>query len=399
LTNFVRPSPGTGAGYDANGNATAIPGTTNETFTYDGENRVATANANGTITYVYDGEGRRVSKAASTFTTNYLYDAFGKVVQETTIPVTGTSYPTQAPFTGTEYPIRDHLGSTRVSLNSQGQVVRRWDFLPFGEEIVAGVGGRGADYEPSNSVYPATPDAVLRKFTGKERDAETGLDYFGARYFSAAQGRFTSPDWSTNPQPAPYASLTDPQTLNLYGYVRNSPMARADADGHCFWDLCIGEGIATYAAATAVVATAAYLMTPQGKESLRAAVVGTGALINKAAEGVQSLITKSEAKPGTLGKPDHQQTVQEEAAKIGGKPEVTIKTPGGTKDARRADAAKKDAAGNITDVTQVYRPTPAGNIPKREVDAARDIENATGVKPTMVPVRPVTPPKPNSEVE
>jgi hypothetical protein len=176
-------------------------------------------------------------------------------------------------------------------------------------------------------------------------------------------------------------------------------MARADADGHCFWDLCIGEGIATYAAATAVVATAAYLMTPQGKESLRAAVVGTGALINKAAEGVQSLITKSEAKPGTLGKPDHQQTVQEEAAKIGGKPEVTIKTPGGTKDARRADAAKKDAAGNITDVTQVYRPTPAGNIPKREVDAARDIENATGVKPTMVPVRPVTPPKPNSEVE
>ena len=260
-------------------------------------------------------------------------------------------------------------------------------------------------FAPINSSTATSFQAFLydegrrSRSTGKERDAETGLDYFGARYFSAAQGRFTSPDWSTNPQPAPYASLTDPQTLNLYGYVRNSPMARADADGHCFWDLCIGEGIATYAAATAVVATAAYLMTPQGKESLRAAVVGTGALINKAAEGVQSLITKSEAKPGTLGKPDHQQTVQEEAAKIGGKPEVTIKTPGGTKDARRADAAKKDAAGNITDVTQVYRPTPAGNIPKREVDAARDIENATGVKPTMVPVRPVTPPKPNSEVE
>jgi RHS repeat-associated protein len=224
---------GTGAGYDANGNATAIPGTTNETFTYDGENRVATANANGTITYVYDGEGRRVSKAASTFTTNYLYDAFGKVVQETTIPVTGTSYPTQAPFTGTEYPIRDHLGSTRVSLNSQGQVVRRWDFLPFGEEIVAGVGGRGADYEPSNSVYPATPDAVLRKFTGKERDAETGLDYFGARYFSGAQGRFTSPDWADKPEPVPFANLSDPQTLNLYGYVRNNPLSKADPDGHC----------------------------------------------------------------------------------------------------------------------------------------------------------------------
>jgi RHS repeat-associated protein len=55
------------------------------------------------------------------------------------------------------------------------------------------------------------------KFTGKERDAETGLDYFGARYFSGAQGRFTSPD-------APLADQhpEDPQSWNLYGYVRNN---------------------------------------------------------------------------------------------------------------------------------------------------------------------------------
>jgi RHS repeat-associated protein len=53
-----------------------------------------------------------------------------------------------------------------------------------------------------------------------------GLDYFGARYFSAAQGRFTTPDWSPTPQPIPYAELTDPQTLNLYSYVRNNPLSR-----------------------------------------------------------------------------------------------------------------------------------------------------------------------------
>jgi hypothetical protein len=47
----------------------------------------------------------------------------------------------------------------------------------------------------------------------------------------------------------------------------------------------------------------------------------------------------------------------------------------------------KDANGNVTAVTQVYRPTPAGNVPKREQDAAKDIENATGVKPNLVPVR------------
>src|SRR5580704_4048944 len=68
--------------------------------------------------------------------------------------------------------------------------------------------------------------------TGKERDAETGLDYFGARYYSGAQGRFTSPDWSPAPQAVPYADLSDPQTLNLYGYVRNNPLSRRDTDGH-----------------------------------------------------------------------------------------------------------------------------------------------------------------------
>lgn len=59
-----------------------------------------------------------------------------------------------------------------------------------------------------------------------------GLDYFGARYFSSAQGRFTTPDWSPQPSPVPYAVLTDPQTLNLYSYTRNNPLAFVDSDGH-----------------------------------------------------------------------------------------------------------------------------------------------------------------------
>jgi RHS repeat-associated protein len=74
---------------------------------------------------------------------------------------------------------------------------------------------------------------VRSRCTGKERDAETGLDYFGARYLSSAQGRWTSPDWSAKPEPVPYADLKDPQTLNLYAYVRNNPLTRRDLDGHC----------------------------------------------------------------------------------------------------------------------------------------------------------------------
>ena len=82
-------------------------------------------------------------------------------------------------------------------------------------------------------------------FTSKERDAETGLDFFESRYYSAAQGRFTSPDefkggfldafsgqHAFQPGPLPYADLSDPQTLNKYSYVRNNPLRYTDPDGH-----------------------------------------------------------------------------------------------------------------------------------------------------------------------
>ncbi len=89
-------------------------------------------------------------------------------------------------------------------------------------------------------------DGIRQKFTGKERDNETGLDYFGARYYSSAQGRFTSPDelrsssrefallGSGHPteQALPYADLTNPQTLNKYAYALNNPLRYVDQDGH-----------------------------------------------------------------------------------------------------------------------------------------------------------------------
>ncbi|MFC5865339.1 RHS repeat-associated core domain-containing protein [Acidicapsa dinghuensis] len=68
-------------------------------------------------------------------------------------------------------------------------------------------------------------------FTGKERDAESGNDYFGARYYGSAMGRFMSPD---NPK---YADRTDPQTWNLYSYVNNNPLSKADPDGHNWFDI------------------------------------------------------------------------------------------------------------------------------------------------------------------
>jgi len=68
--------------------------------------------------------------------------------------------------------------------------------------------------------------------TGKERDSESGNDYFGARYYASSMGRFMSPDWSAKVAPVPYAKLDNPQTLNLYAYVGNNPLRYVDADGH-----------------------------------------------------------------------------------------------------------------------------------------------------------------------
>jgi RHS repeat-associated protein len=138
----------------------------------------------------------------------------------------------------TLYLTDDPLGSTRLVSNAAGSPVGYDDYLPFGKEIPSGTDGRG-------SLYYAT-DGVTQKFTGKERDVELagsamqGLDFFLTRYFSSAQGRFTSTD------PLPWLHwqqargedranfrqfISDPQNFNLYAYARNNPLRFSDPTG------------------------------------------------------------------------------------------------------------------------------------------------------------------------
>jgi len=72
--------------------------------------------------------------------------------------------------------------------------------------------------------------------SSKERDAESGLDYFQTRYFSGAQGRFTSPD-----QPFAGQQTNDPQSWNMYAYGRNNPLLYTDPDGRNY-TVCDAEG-------------------------------------------------------------------------------------------------------------------------------------------------------------
>ncbi|HKP37906.1 MAG TPA: RHS repeat-associated core domain-containing protein [Pyrinomonadaceae bacterium] len=97
-------------------------------------------------------------------------------------------------------------------------------------------------------------DNVRQKFTSEERDIETGLDYFLARYYSSTHGRFASPDeFSGGPDelfdfvddaaenPTFYAELDNPQSLNKYQYTYNNPVNMTDDDGHC--PPCFGPSI------------------------------------------------------------------------------------------------------------------------------------------------------------
>ena len=91
--------------------------------------------------------------------------------------------------TPTCYVAQDHLGSTRMLTDSAGNVQRRYDYQPFGQEVQAGIGSR-----TTLMGYLSMPDDTNPKFTGQQRDADTGLDWFQVRHMSGAAGRFRSPD-------------------------------------------------------------------------------------------------------------------------------------------------------------------------------------------------------------
>jgi RHS repeat-associated protein len=196
---------------------------------YDAENRQIVLHDGDCWGYHYDGEGRRGKKTHGANTTVYVYDAMGRLAAE--YASVGS---TDKPDCTRCYLTADHLGSTRLVTDAAGAAKRRTDYYPFGWEI-------GPTYGDRNLVdgYAAT-DKSNPKFTGKERDYESGLglDYFGARYFSGAQGRFTSPD----PMSAG-ASVQNPQSWNGCAYALGNPLVYIDPNGK--WPFYIHNRILT----------------------------------------------------------------------------------------------------------------------------------------------------------
>ncbi len=200
--------------YDFNGNL--IGDAEGRQFVFNADNKqTQVKDSQNTVIgqYYYDGNGKRIKKITAQETITFVYSG-GKLVAE---------YSTQTPQSQatTKYIATDTLGSIRAITDQNANIVSRRDFMPFGEDLYAGTPSR-----TTNDGYKVIGDSVRQKFTGYERDEETGLDFAEARYYKNNHGRFTAVD----PLLASGKSA-NPQTFNRYVYVMNSPLKYTDPTG------------------------------------------------------------------------------------------------------------------------------------------------------------------------
>ncbi|MGE0267962.1 MAG: fibronectin type III domain-containing protein [Candidatus Omnitrophota bacterium] len=206
-------SDGTDFEYDDNGNMKFMikSGVTTE-YVYDLENRLTkvTQNSVTLADYTYDDFGERVSKKVSGQRTDYFYPFFEKSAQKEDqyVIFDGVRIAKVSGGGAVTYFHHDHLGSHHVTTNSSGTQTLVTNYLPFGEfEGTPPTGTEGPNY------------------TGQHYDSETGLYYYGARYYNPKVGRFLTADWIVQ---SPFNS----QSYNRFSYVGNNPVNFVDPSGN-----------------------------------------------------------------------------------------------------------------------------------------------------------------------
>ncbi|MGA8044095.1 MAG: RHS repeat-associated core domain-containing protein, partial [Terracidiphilus sp.] len=212
---------------------------------YDREGRLG-AVRNTTVStmteYIYDAEGRRVAKGTIStmscdptsngfhLTASYVLDEDGSELtqqdgsgnwQRTNVYVASKLLATYD-LNGLHFHLTDPLGTRRMqvsgNLNSLGVPDTDIQSLPYGDALYT---------YPDPYAPPTADNATPLHFTGKERDAESGNDYFGARYFASSMGRFLSPD----PDTGTLLHIMNPQRWNMYAYALNNPLTMTDPTG------------------------------------------------------------------------------------------------------------------------------------------------------------------------
>jgi RHS repeat-associated protein len=207
--------------YDANGNMVSrqVGGQT-YTLTYNAENRLVQVSGAATASFVYDGDGKRVLAIEGGTTTVFIGNYFewsGTAVNAVRYYYAGTTRLAMRRGSGSvTWLLGDHLGSTSVSYD--GASALHQGYKPWGETRFGEVG---------------TP----YQFTGQYRQASLGLDFFNARWYDPALGRFVQADTLI-----PEASQGT-QAWDRYAFVNNNPVRYNDPTGHDVG--CAGEDLST----------------------------------------------------------------------------------------------------------------------------------------------------------
>ena len=247
------PSPTNWASYNANNqiNGYSVPGGVSydaagdvtydglNQYLYDAEGRICAVEntvAGNMTGYLYDAQGERVAKGTLTSfscspgngftpTNKYLLGSNGEQATELTVQSGSDTWQHSNVYAGDKllatydvlglhFQLSDWLGTRRVQASSLGTVEETCTNLPFGDQQQC-------------VTFGSATDATEQHFTGKERDTESGLDNFGARYYSSNMGRLQSPD----PSGAAFSDPGNPQSWNMYSYVQNNPLNAVDPDG------------------------------------------------------------------------------------------------------------------------------------------------------------------------
>jgi RHS repeat-associated protein len=215
--------------YDAAGNVIAD---NMHHYTYDAENRLTQVDAGTTASYAYDASGHRIQKTTAGTTVYYVYDLNGHVVTENG---TAGAWNRSEVYAGSRHLVTyrdsltyfssvDALGSERVRSTQNESSYESCDSLPFGDD----------QYCFGSAVGNVSP----LHFTGKERDSESNLDNFEARYMASSLGRFMSPDPNNS---SGFDNQDDPQSWNGYSYARNNPLRYTDPSGEKY-TICDNSG-------------------------------------------------------------------------------------------------------------------------------------------------------------
>jgi RHS repeat-associated protein len=198
--------------YDNNGNMDTRG---IQTLTWDADNRVTSVSiqGGGTTSMYYDYTGQRVRKDAAAGTTLFPFqgieiDPSGVMTKFIRIGI--ETFASMKSTGEKRFYHNDHLGGVNVITDENVVEVQRNEYDPWGT-VSKAVG----NYDPTH------------RFNGKELDPETGLYYYGGRYYDPEISRFISPDPFV-PQPG------NPQALNRYSYTINNPQKYIDPSGYFF---------------------------------------------------------------------------------------------------------------------------------------------------------------------